>query len=139
MHSGQPSITILQRHAKSIAAAILVVACFLFLFNLGAKPFWDYDEATYAMVIKDTLHSGQPLTLRLEPNTWFEKPPLIFWTSAIADSVFHHPEFSYRLTAAIAGIVSVLLVMLILYEIRRDILIACLGGLILLTTGAYIE
>jgi 4-amino-4-deoxy-L-arabinose transferase-like glycosyltransferase len=139
MESGLPLATILQRHAKSIAALILVAACFLFFFNLGAKPFWDYDEAIYAGVVKDTLQTGQNLTLHLGPNTWFEKPPLIFWLSMVFDALFRHPEFSYRLTAAIAGIISIILVMLIAYEIRRDILIACLAGLILLTTGAYIE
>jgi 4-amino-4-deoxy-L-arabinose transferase-like glycosyltransferase len=56
-----PSIdTLLEDYRKSIAAFILLATCFLFLYNLGAKPFWDYDEATYAMVAKDTLATGQP-------------------------------------------------------------------------------
>src|SRR5262245_6266245 len=110
--------TILETHRKSIITLVIVAACFLFLYNLGSKPFWDYDEATYAMVTVDTLQTGQPWTLYIQPNAWFEKPPLYFWMSMVLDRVIHHPELSYRLTAALAGIASILLTMLIVFEIR---------------------
>jgi 4-amino-4-deoxy-L-arabinose transferase-like glycosyltransferase len=139
MQVPSPINTILEDPRKSIALLVIGAALCLFLFNLGLKPFWDYDEATYANVTRDTLETGQILTLHWNNVVWFEKPPLYFWLSMAAETVLHHPESSYRLTAAIAGVLSVILVMLITYEMRRHVLIACLAGMILLTTGTFVE
>lgn len=117
---------------------VLVSACML-LFQLGEKPFWDYDEAIYANVIQDTVSSGDISTLRQAGNPWFEKPPLVFWTSIAADSVFHNPEFSYRLTAALAEVLSIILVLLITYELVGSLPVAILAAAILITTGPFFE
>lgn len=118
---------------------IIGIAAILFLFQLGAKPFWDYDEAIYANVVHDTIGGGNFLDLHMGANSWFEKPPLPFWVAMGFDFVFHNPEFSYRLLAALSGILSVVLVMLITYEVGRDVRAAFISGLILLTTGPFIE
>ncbi len=120
-------------------AVVVFVASFAFLYRLGEKPFWDYDEAIYANVIRDTVASGDVLTLKTGQDVFFDKPPLYFWTSMAADTVFHHPEFSYRLTAALAGIGSVILAMLISYELSGSFIAAGLSGLILLTCAPFLQ
>jgi 4-amino-4-deoxy-L-arabinose transferase-like glycosyltransferase len=128
-----------ERFAYFICAGVVIASLALFFFQLGAKPFWDYDEALYANVIQDTLQSGDLLTLKSHGQPYFDKPPLSFWLSVGIDSVFHHPEFSYRLTAAVSGILSIALVMLITYELSGSVLAAGLAGLMLLTTGPFVQ
>jgi 4-amino-4-deoxy-L-arabinose transferase-like glycosyltransferase len=128
-----------ERFAYFTCIGVIIASLALFFFQLGAKPFWDYDEAIYANVVHDTLQSGDFLTPHFGDGPWFEKPPLSFWLSIEINKVFHNPEFSYRLTAAMAGILSVIMVMLIAYEISGDLFIAAIAGLILLTTGTFLE
>lgn len=135
MQSATPS----KKVGVALCFAVILAAAILFLLNLGEKPFWDYDEAIYANVIHDTVQSGNNVTPHLAGEPWFEKPPLLFWLSMAADDIFHQPEFSYRLTAALAGIISIGLTMLITYEVSGNLLVAALAGLILLTTGTFLE
>jgi 4-amino-4-deoxy-L-arabinose transferase-like glycosyltransferase len=118
--------------------AVISFSLFLFIFQLGTKPFWDYDEAIYANVIYDTLQSGAVLTLQRDGQPWFQKPPLVFWTSMAIDRVFHHPELSYRLTAALAGIASIVFVMLIVYEVGGGMYASAIAGFALTTTGPFL-
>lgn len=128
-----------QEVGQMFCTLVLALAGFLFILNLGAKPLWDYDEAIFANIIHDTQTSNDPLTLHWRGTPMFEKPPLSFWLGMEADSVFHDPEFSYRLTAAVAGVLSVLLVMLITFEMSESLLTAAFAGFILLTTGPFLE
>ena len=139
MHSSPKPFNAYERWALYVAIAVVVAASLMFLYRLGDKPFWDYDEAIYANVVIDTLHSGDLLTLHSGSEPWFEKPPLYFWTSIGFDTVFHHPEFSYRLTAALAAIASIILTMLITYELSGSYVAALISGLILLSTAAFFE
>ena len=54
------------RNEKWLFFIFSSVIAFLFLFRLGSQAFIDYDEATYAQVVKETVASGQflPLLLR---------------------------------------------------------------------------
>ena len=120
-------------------AGVLCVAFFLFLFNLQSGAFWDYDEGIYAQVIHDTLETGNLVTLHDMGSGWFEKPPAIFWAAMAAGSVIHTKEFAYRLPSALMGIIAILLVMLIAYSLTQRYRIACIAGIILLTSPPFLE
>lgn len=120
-------------------AALLLAACMLLFYRLGDSPFWDYDEAIYANVIHDTQASGEIGTLSIGGRSWFEKPPLYFWASMGAETLMHSPEWSYRITAALAGLACLIFTMLAAWEISGSLYVSFLAGVILLTTGPFIE
>ncbi|MBP9669164.1 MAG: glycosyltransferase family 39 protein [Candidatus Pacebacteria bacterium] len=120
-------------------AATVVLAASFFLFNLGGEAFFDYDEATYARVTVETQQSSDLMTLRLLDRPWFEKPPLYFWLSMFFAEIFPTPEFAYRFSSALAGIGSIILVMLIAYHLTRRYPVACVSGLVLLFSPPFYE
>ena len=119
----------------------VIVACLasgLFLFRLGNEAIQDYDEGIYAQVINNTAQSGDFLTLKKD-GPWFEKPPLYIWEAMVSEKIFSSPELAMRLPAALAGILTVILIMLIAYEISSSGYLAAASGLILTLTPAFIE
>jgi 4-amino-4-deoxy-L-arabinose transferase-like glycosyltransferase len=112
---------------------LLVIAAVAFLSDLGGRPLEDWDEAIYAQVSKEILESGDWLTLHWGWQNWFEKPPLLMWTTALLYRLFGVTEFWSRAASAFSGIGVVTLVYLLgrhLYSER----VGLLAGLILLTT-----
>ena len=112
-----------------IAALIILNGVFYFP-NLGATPLDDYDEATYAQVVKETLTNGNFLTFTYFGKTWVDKPPLHFWLMTASAKLFGLNEFALRLPAALFGIISSLLAFLIVQEIgdKNKNLLAFLAG-----------
>ncbi|OGG80043.1 hypothetical protein A3A39_03050 [Candidatus Kaiserbacteria bacterium RIFCSPLOWO2_01_FULL_54_13] len=117
---------------------LFVVSAFLFLYNLGGTALRDYDEAIYSQVIKDTLASGDIVTLSRFSSPWFEKPPLYFWSAMAVQQLIPAPEWAYRLPSALAGIASIALVMLIGFLVTRSYPIAFFAGLVLLTSPPFL-
>ncbi|MBI2466018.1 MAG: glycosyltransferase family 39 protein [Candidatus Sungbacteria bacterium] len=111
---------------------LIIFASLFYLINLGRLPLEDYDEATYAAVLKSSLERGDFLSFEYFGQNWFEKPPLYFWLAAASVKVFGFNEFALRFPSAIFGIMSVLAVYLILAESLKDRASAFLGGIILI-------
>lgn len=107
--------------------------------GVGSRPFWDYDEAIYAQITHDMAASTDPLVTSRWGQPFFEKPPLYFWISMGLDRALSSPEWSYRLPSAFAGVVSVALVVVLVWEAAGTMLGALLAGAILVTTGAFVE
>lgn len=90
---------------------VLFLICFyLIFFNLGTNRLIPFDEAIYAKVAKNMYESGDYLTLRWYPNSfWFEKPPFYFLVTSFFFSVFGVSEFSARLLTAICSLILIII------------------------------
>jgi 4-amino-4-deoxy-L-arabinose transferase-like glycosyltransferase len=84
-------------------AALLALGVVPFL-GLGAFGVVDYDEAAYAEVARVMWQSGDWLVPRLCGETFFEKPPLLYWTQAAGFAVFGVGPFGARIGTALAGL-----------------------------------
>lgn len=96
----------LERFSSNITSISLLVliAALALLWKLGAGSLAAWDEAIYAQVSKEIVHSGDWLTLRWEYQPWFEKPPLFMWTTALFYRLLGVSEFWARLPSALSGI-----------------------------------
>ncbi|MEK7609123.1 MAG: glycosyltransferase family 39 protein, partial [Patescibacteria group bacterium] len=110
---------------------LLVLASLFYLINLGERPLEDYDEATYASVLRNSFERGDFLSFEYFGNNWFEKPPLYFWLAAASAKVFGFNEFALRFPSALLGIVSALLAYLIVLTLTQDRPAGLFAGLIL--------
>ena len=81
----------------------------LFAFRLGSYPLSNPDEGRYAEIPREMVVSGDWLTPRLNGVNYFEKPPLVYWTTAVCLKLFGPSEWSMRATPALFALAGVLL------------------------------
>jgi len=61
----------------------------------------EVDAAQYAGMARDMLRSGEYLELHYRGNDYLDKPPLLFWSSALSFAVFGVHDWSYRLPSVL--------------------------------------
>jgi 4-amino-4-deoxy-L-arabinose transferase-like glycosyltransferase len=76
--------------------AWVVLAAFWFA-TMPVRPLVDPDEGRYAEIPREMAVTGDWITPRLNGLKYFEKPPLQYWGTAAAYSVFGFSEWTARL------------------------------------------
>ena len=89
----------------------LVIALALIWFaNLEYRTLIKPDEGRYAEIPREMVASGDWVTPRLNDLKYFEKPPLQYWATATAYTVFGEHQWTSRLWTALTGFAGILLV-----------------------------
>lgn len=93
------------------ALVLLIISSVLIFRSLGSHSLIPFDEAIYAQVSRNINQNGDWITMHWnDVSPWFEKPPLYFWTSALALRLIpNSPELAVRLTSAISGLLLIML------------------------------
>jgi 4-amino-4-deoxy-L-arabinose transferase-like glycosyltransferase len=94
-----------QLDSKPYIILLAAIALFSLLVGLGRVPLFDEDEGAYSEVTREMLVSGDYITPRLNGETFFHKPPMIYWAQAASVSLFGLNEFALRLPCALASLV----------------------------------
>ncbi len=77
---------------------------FIFFHNIWAYALMDVDESRYVSMSKDMFNSKDFLTLYLNNEFFFEKPPLYFWGECLSFGLFGKiSEFTARFPVALYG------------------------------------
>lgn len=125
------------KREKVLLGILLAAACFLFLFRLGNSALYDYDEAHYARVVKETLASNDLLTFKRFNTEWFEKPPLLLWLTMASVKIFGMNEFAMRLPTALFGVLGIYGTYLLALVLTKNRPSALSAGFILLLSGMF--
>lgn len=81
-----------------------IIFYFIFFHNLWAYALMDVDESRYVTMAKDMFNSKDFLTLYLNGQYFFEKPPLFFWFECLSFGLFGKiNEFTARFPVALSG------------------------------------
>lgn len=76
----------------------------IFFYGIGTYALMDVDETRYVLMARDMFHSRDFLTLYLNGEYFFEKPPLYFWGECISFALFGKVnEFTARFPVALYG------------------------------------
>ena len=67
----------------------------------------DVDSAQYASISREMYESGNYLQVRHQGRDYLDKPPLLFWTSALSYSIFGINEFAFRFFSFLFSILGV--------------------------------
>ncbi len=67
----------------------------------------EVDAAQYATMARDMLFQEDPLKLYFRGADYLDKPPLLFWTSALSYWIFGVQNWSYKLPSILAALVAV--------------------------------
>lgn len=77
---------------------------FIFFHNIWAYALMDVDESRYVSMSKDMFNTKDFLTLYLNNEFFFEKPPLYFWGECLSFALFGKiTEFTARFPVAMYG------------------------------------
>ena len=96
---------------------ITVVSALLFVPFLGGVHLFDWDEINFAESAREMIVTGDYLTVQINFQPFWEKPPLFIWMQVLSMKLFGINEFAARFPNAICGI----LTLLVLYNIGRKI------------------
>jgi 4-amino-4-deoxy-L-arabinose transferase-like glycosyltransferase len=104
---------------------IVVVGLAFFIPFLGKVHLFDWDEVNFAESAREMLLTGNYLTVQINFQPFWEKPPLFFWLQALSMYVFGVSEFAARLPNALVGVIN----LLVLYLIGRRLYGVAFGWL----------
>ena len=89
--------------AGLVPVLLVIGACFLsFFWRLGSYGLFDLDEGLYVEAAREMNLTGDFVTPRVNGIEFFEKPPLVYWLSAVSQRIAGKTEFAARLPAAAA-------------------------------------
>jgi len=114
-----------------------LVGAVLFGYRLGAPGLMDPDEGRYAEIAREMLLLKDWLIPHLNLLPYLEKPPLIYWLTALGFQVLGQSEWAARLPAALSALGGVFLA----YGLGRAFWGPApgrLSALILATCGGYV-
>lgn len=87
-----------------ILFGLFIVCYFVFFFNIGNYALMDVDETRYVSMARDMFNSKDFMTLYLNGEYFFEKPPLYFWGECLSFAIFGKVnEFTARFPVALYG------------------------------------
>ena len=126
---------ILQRFDQS-CLLLLVLCCALFFSRLGVPGLTDPDEGRYAEIAREMLVTADYLTPHLNLLPYLEKPPLVYWLTAVSLKVGGHNEWAARAIPALSAIGGVLAVFWLAAHLWGAE-IAFWAGLVTATSSGY--
>lgn len=81
-----------------------IIFYFIFFYGIGTYSLMDVDETRYVAMARDMFYSKNFLTLYLNGEYFFEKPPLYFWQECLSFAIWGKVnEFSARFPVALLG------------------------------------
>lgn len=103
---GCPTGAILSKRNAALFAAIGL----LWFVGLEYRALFIPDEGRYGTIAWEMVQSGDWVTPRLNGLKYFEKPPLQYWATAAAYSLFSADEWTTRLWPALTGFLGMLVI-----------------------------
>lgn len=91
----------------------VLLAALVYLFSASPRAVIDYDEGHYCQAPLRMIQSGDWVTPYVNGVRFLEKPPLMYWLTAISLRVFGVNEFALRFPTALAVVLLVWVVALL--------------------------
>jgi 4-amino-4-deoxy-L-arabinose transferase-like glycosyltransferase len=107
--------------AKRGSLLLFFVVVAFYLYGLGHLPLLGPDEPRYAQIAREMFLRGDLITPTLGGHPWFEKPALLYWLMILSYKLFGVSEWSARLPAAVAGLLTVGAVYFIGRSVERTV------------------
>lgn len=104
-------LNFVKTHREIFALIGLLVLCyFLYFFSMGNYSLIDVDETRYVTMSRNMFYTKDYLTLFLNGDFFFEKPPLYFWLETLSFMIFKHvSEVTARIPVALTATYGVFL------------------------------
>ncbi len=99
------NFSFIKKHPEIFTIIGLAIVFYIIFFHgIGSYPLMDVDETRYVLMSRDMFHSKNYLTLFLNGDYFFEKPPLYFWGEVLSFKLFGAVnEFTARFPVSFYG------------------------------------
>jgi 4-amino-4-deoxy-L-arabinose transferase-like glycosyltransferase len=104
---------------RPITTEILIAlgALLLFLPFLGGVHLFDWDEINFAESAREMILTGDYLTVRVDFEAFYQKPPLFIWMQVLSMKIFGINEFAARFP----NVICAMFTLVVLYRTGRRI------------------
>jgi 4-amino-4-deoxy-L-arabinose transferase-like glycosyltransferase len=112
-----------------LVPAVLIIAALIFFFHLGAYGFWEPDEARYGEIAREMLALHDFIVPHLNYVAYVEKPPLLYWLTALSYRILGINEFAARVVPAISALLGVIATLIFVHRTmgrRRAVMAAAI-------------
>ncbi|MFI5957783.1 dolichyl-phosphate-mannose--protein mannosyltransferase [Cryptosporangium sp. NPDC051539] len=116
---------------------VALLALVLRLVGLGTPGTKIFDEVYYAKEAHDLLQAGVELNKEGDGPGYVVHPPLGKWMIALGEHVYGYNALGWRISAALIGALSVLLLARIARRMFGSTLLGCVAGLLLALDGLH--
>lgn len=99
---------------------LFLIPLILYIGLLGVLPQMEPDEARYSLIPSAMNQSGNYVTPQLKHIIYLEKPPLVYWATALSFKIFGENDFSARLFVGLCAWGCILLAYFIGKNIRDE-------------------
>lgn len=103
---------------RIIELSIILIAGLLFIPFLGNVHLFDWDEINFAEAAREMIVTKNYLTVQIDFQAFWEKPPLFIWMQVLSMKLFGINEFAARFPNAVCGIIT----LLVLFRIGKNLL-----------------
>lgn len=125
---------------------VTLIAAALRLINLAYPKGKIFDEVYYAVEGNSMLDHGVEWDVKVEDGVetvmssakYVVHPPLGKWCIALGEWIFGYNEFGWRISAAVFGTLSILLITLVARRMFRSTLLGCAAGLLMSLDGMHL-
>ena len=99
------------RMTKNRTLLLLVFFAAILLFEKPGTFLFESDEARYAEIPREMIASQDYITPRQNGSKYFEKPPLLYWMTALSFKIFGENDYAARLPVRLAALGTVLVML----------------------------
>ena len=127
-----------QLRERLSAAGLGFVALVLRLWHLQYPKGFVFDEVYYAQNANSLLHHGVELDPKTGAATFIVHPPIGKWMIAAGIKLFGYHEFGWRVSGALVGSASVVLIFYVTKRLFNNYLLSLFAGLLTLCDGMHL-
>jgi 4-amino-4-deoxy-L-arabinose transferase-like glycosyltransferase len=102
---------------RLIQVLIVIIAILLYIPFLGHVNLFDWDEINFAEAAREMIVTKNYLTVQIDFQPFWEKPPLFIWMQVLSMKAFGINEFAARFPDAVCGVIT----LLVLFHIGRKL------------------
>lgn len=99
---------------------IALLAALIYIPGIGSVRLFDWDEINFAESAREMLVTGDWFNVRINFESFWEKPPLFIWMQALSMKIFGIGEFAARFPNALCGVLTLVLLFSIGSRLRDD-------------------
>ncbi|QDT05913.1 Undecaprenyl phosphate-alpha-4-amino-4-deoxy-L-arabinose arabinosyl transferase [Rubripirellula lacrimiformis] len=122
---------------ERVAAIVIAVASLVVLAPSLSYPLIAPDETRYAQIAMEMIESRDWITPTLDGQPYLDKPPLMYWLTAISFQICGQSEWAARLPSMLSALSTVMVVLLLGRQIVGS-QAAFLGSASLLLCGGFL-
>jgi 4-amino-4-deoxy-L-arabinose transferase-like glycosyltransferase len=95
--------------STGIFLLLLLVSTLAFVSFNGRVHLFDWDEINFAESAREMIVTGDYLTVKIDYQPFWEKPPLFIWMQVLSMKAFGVNEFAARFPNTVAGILTLIM------------------------------